>query len=79
MMDINTELHSYLRELHLPTFRECYQSEADLARRESLPHEQYLLELARKECEERAHSRTDRYLRCAGQNRKGVVNARVIL
>lgn len=63
MRDIQPELHSYLRELHLPTFRESYQSEADLARRESLPHEQYLLELARKECEERTHKRTARYMR----------------
>lgn len=62
MMEAHSELHSCLRELHLPTFRECYQSEADLARRESLSHEQYLLELTRKECEERTHKRTARYM-----------------
>lgn len=63
MTEIHTELARHLRELHLPTFRACYQSEADLARQESLPHEHYLLELAKRECEERAHKRTIRYLR----------------
>ena len=63
MHKINTELIGHLKELHLPSFREYYQSEAELARRESLPHEHYLLELARRECEERAHKRTARYLR----------------
>jgi len=63
MIEIHTELTLHLRKLHLPTFRECYQSEADLARQESLTHEHYLLELAKRECEERAHKRTVRYLR----------------
>ena len=44
MIEIHTELSQHLRELHLPSFLECYQSEADLARQESLPHEHYLLE-----------------------------------
>ena len=63
MTEIHIELTQHLRELHLPTFRECYQSEADLARQESLTHEDYLLELAKRECEERGHKRTVRYLR----------------
>ena len=63
MIEIHSELTRNLKELHLPAFRECYQSEADLARQESLPHEQYLLELVKRECEERAHKRTARYLR----------------
>jgi DNA replication protein DnaC len=63
MIEIHTELTLHLRKLHLPTFRECYQSEADLARQESLTHEHYLLELAKRECEERAHKRTVRYMR----------------
>lgn len=63
MIEIHNTLNQYLKNLHLPTFRECYQVEADLARQESLPHEQYLLELSRRECEERAHKRTARYLR----------------
>jgi DNA replication protein DnaC len=63
MIEIHTELCRRLKELHLPSFRECYQSEADLARQESLPHEHYLLELSKRECEQRAHKRTVRYLR----------------
>jgi len=63
MIEIHSEMTRHLKELHLPAFRECYQSEADLARQESLPHEQYLLELVKRECEERAHKRTARYLR----------------
>ena len=63
MIEIHTELTHHLKELHLPTFRECYQSEADLARQESLTHEHYLLELSKRECEERTHKRTARYLR----------------
>ena len=63
MIEIHSELSQHLRKLHLPTFRECYQSEADLARQESLTHEHYLLELAKREYEERAHKRTVRYLR----------------
>ena len=63
MIAIHNELSHHLKQLHLPTFRECYQSEADLARQEPLTHEQYLLELAKRECEERAHKRTARYLR----------------
>jgi len=63
MIEIHTELTHYLKELHLPSFRECYQSEADLARQESLTHEHYLLELSKRECEERTHKRTARYLR----------------
>jgi len=63
MTEIHSELSQHLKELHLPTFRQCYQSEADLARQESLTHEHYLLELAKRECEERKHKRTARYLR----------------
>ncbi len=63
MIEMHNDLSRHLKELHLPTFRECYQSEADLARQESLPHEQYLLELSKRECEERAHKRITRYLR----------------
>ena len=59
----HTQLAPLLKELHLLTFRECYQDEADLARRESLSYEQYLLELTRKECETRIDKRTSRYLR----------------
>lgn len=59
----HSTLSGYLKELYLPSFRQNYRGEADLARQESLDHEEYLLELARKESEERALKRTQRYLR----------------
>lgn len=61
--DVHAELGPYLRELHLPAFRDCYQDEADLARRESLTYERYLLELAIKESETRSQKRIVRLLR----------------
>lgn len=63
MIDLHTELTQCLRELHLPAFRQWYRSEADLARQESLSHERYLLELVRRENEERTQKRTARYMR----------------
>jgi DNA replication protein DnaC len=63
VIDLHSDLTGRLKDLHLPMFRECYQDEAELARRESLSYEQYLLELVEKECEARAARRTGRYLR----------------
>lgn len=63
MTEIHSDLKQHLKALRLPVFRKCYQSEADLARQESLSHEHYLFELLKRECEERAHKRTARYLR----------------
>ena len=61
--DVHAELTPYLRELHLPAFRDCYQDEADLARREALTYERYLLELVIKESETRSQKRIVRLLR----------------
>ena len=47
--DGHSGLQQRLKELHLPTMRECCLSEADLARQESLTYEQYLFELAERE------------------------------
>ena len=52
-----------LRELHLPTVRECYGEEADRARAESLTHEHYLLQIIERECEVRRQGRIQRNLR----------------
>jgi len=60
--EIHSELKQGLKALRLPLFRKCYLSEADLARQESLSHEDYLFELVKRECEGRAHKRTLRYL-----------------
>ena len=61
--DRKGELTRCLKELHLPTVRECYEEQAELARRESLSYEHYLLELMEREREERRHRRIARLLR----------------
>ena len=63
MNDGHSSLQQGLKELHLPTIRDCFLGEADLARQESLTYEQYLLELVERECETRKHSRIARLLR----------------
>ena len=54
---------AYLRELHLPTFRECFEEQAQRAIQETASYEQYLLELAERECQARWAKRTERLLR----------------
>jgi DNA replication protein DnaC len=56
-------LVGHLRELHLPTFRECFEEAAGRAQQETLSYEQYLLELAQRECEVRRANRIERLLR----------------
>ncbi len=58
-----TRLAQTLKRLRLPTVRACYEEQADLARREALSYEHYLLELVERECETRQHKRIERYLR----------------
>jgi hypothetical protein len=50
-------LIAYLKELHVPTIRECYEDIARMAEQESLSYERYLLELAERECEARRERR----------------------
>ena len=64
--EIQHELTASLKELRMPTVRACYSQQADLARRESLSYERYLLELLRREREERRHNRIRRWLRGSG-------------
>ena len=61
--DMTAQLTGCLKELHLPTVRECYGEQADLARRESLSYEHYLLELMEREREVRRQNRIARLLR----------------
>ena len=63
IQQIDVGLTDCLKELHLPTVRECYNEQADLARRESLSYEQYLLELVEREREVRKQNRINRLLR----------------
>ena len=60
---LHTQLGQYLKELHLPTVRECYEEQAEVARRESLSHEYYLFELIEREIEARRQNRIARLLR----------------
>ena len=57
------QLTQCLKELHLPTVRECWYEQSEMARQESHSYEQYLLELVERECETRLHNRIARLLR----------------
>ena len=63
--DVNKELKAYLRELHLPAIRECFQEKARQAERETLSYEHYLLELAGRECQQRRTNRIVRLLQAS--------------
>ncbi|GAG28619.1 unnamed protein product, partial [marine sediment metagenome] len=61
--DVKETLTGYLRELHLPTFRESFEDLAHRAVQETLSYEQYLLELSERECQVREANRIERLLR----------------
>jgi DNA replication protein DnaC len=61
-VDVNGRLTESLRELHLPAIRRCFEEKARQAERETLSYEQYLLELAERECQERRENRITRLL-----------------
>jgi DNA replication protein DnaC len=60
---IKRKLNLCLRQLHLPGIMECYEEFSRLALKESLSHEEFLLELLEKECEVRTHNRIARLLK----------------
>jgi DNA replication protein DnaC len=60
---VKSTLNGHLKELHLPTFRECFEETARRAEQETLSYEQYLLELSQQECEVRRGKRIERLLR----------------
>ena len=65
-METNDRIVKHLKDLHLPTIRACFESEADLARRNGLSFEQYLLEVFEREMEARRQNRIERYLHESG-------------
>ena len=65
MINIDEQILDYLKQLHMPTMRGCYQQIADCARSESFSYEQYLLELLKLECEARRQNRIARNLRAS--------------
>lgn len=58
-----SRLQELLRELQLSGMRQCYAAEADLARKQSLTYERYLLETLEREAETRRANRVGRFLR----------------
>ncbi|MBC7927681.1 MAG: ATP-binding protein [Bryobacteraceae bacterium] len=60
---IKTELTQNLKQLHMPTIRQCYEEVARQAERETLSYERYLHEVVQRECDERLENRTTKMLR----------------
>jgi DNA replication protein DnaC len=61
--EVRPALIGHLKDLHLPTVRECYEETARRAERETLSYEQYLLEVISRECEQRRKSKVQRLLK----------------
>ncbi len=49
--DVRAALIGYLKELRLPTVRQCYEETARLTEQETLSYEPYLLEVISRKCE----------------------------
>ena len=65
--EVRPALIGHLKDLHLPTVRECYEETARRAERETLSYEQYLLEVITRECEQRRKTRVERLLKDSGR------------
>jgi DNA replication protein DnaC len=63
--DVRPALIGHLKELHLPTVRQCYEETARRAEQETLSYEQYLLEVISRECEQRRTTRVQRLLKAS--------------
>ncbi|GMT43058.1 MAG: transposase [bacterium] len=63
MSGMDAALNHHLKELHLPTVRDLYESFSKKARQEGLSYKKFLLELCEKECEVRRQKRVERLLR----------------
>src|SRR5947209_20606278 len=61
--DVRPALLGHLKDLRLPTVRECYEDTARRAERETLSYEQYLLEVITRECEQRRKTKVQRLLK----------------
>lgn len=60
--ELRDQLVGYLKELRLPTIRECFEDIALKAEQESLGYEHYLLEVPARECEVRQQRRIETLL-----------------
>src|ERR1039457_3386301 len=63
---VRAALLENLTNLHLPSMRTCFEETARRAEKETLSYEQYLLELAERECEERRRNRIRKLLKESG-------------
>ena len=63
MADVRPALIEHLKDLHLPTVRQCYEETARRAEQQTLSYEQYLLEVISRECEQRRKTRVQRLLK----------------
>ncbi len=63
MSELRGQLVGYLKELHLPTVRACFEEMALKAQRGSLGYAPYLLEVAARECGVRRRKRIQKLLR----------------
>jgi DNA replication protein DnaC len=64
-MRMNKQLIELLKELHLPMFREYHQEFAQKAIAEELGYEEYLYELAQRECEVRRANKIERLVKAS--------------
>jgi DNA replication protein DnaC len=67
---VQTALMAKLKELHLPAMRASFEESARRAEQETLSYEQYLLELAERECAARRRNRIAHLLRESGLPRE---------
>ena len=65
MNNVHEQILDYLKQLHMPTIRGCYEQIAEQARKESFSYEQFLVELLKLECEARRQNRIARNLRAS--------------
>ena len=56
-VEVGPALMGHLKELRLPTVRQCYEETARRAEKETLSYERYLLEVITRECEQRRKRR----------------------
>jgi DNA replication protein DnaC len=63
---VKTALVENLKQLHLRAMLACFEDTARRAEKETLSYEQYLLELAERECEQRHGNRIRRLLQDSG-------------
>jgi DNA replication protein DnaC len=61
--DVRPALIGHLKELHLPTVKQCYEETARRAEQQTLSYEQYLMEVISRECEQRHKKRVERLLK----------------